>query len=252
MTLYEKILSILKQSIIMRPIKKVIYYSYKKYLGFKKDVIFKSGVIIDLNVVFEGQNVLYENVSFINSILGYGSYIANGSKINRTQIGRFCSIASNVKIIIGKHPTQQFVSTHPAFFSLMKQAGVTFVDKQLYEEFNYADEEKRYFVIIGNDVWIGESVKIMCGVTIGDGAVIGSGAIITHDIEPYSINVGVPAKTIGYRFTAEQRAFLMRLKWWDRNLGWIKENVLLFSDISLFHDRFSTIIYDNGFIDPSI
>lgn len=49
---------------------------------------------------------------------------------------------------------------------------------------------------IGNDVFIGEGVKVMKGVTIGDGAVVGSGSIVVKDVEPNSINAGVPSKFI--------------------------------------------------------
>ena len=58
-------------------------------------------------------------------------------------------------------------------------------------------------VTIGNDVWIGSRVTIMPGVTIGDGCVIGTGAIVTHDIPPYAIAAGVPAKVIKYRNQSE-------------------------------------------------
>lgn len=54
-------------------------------------------------------------------------------------------------------------------------------------------------VKIGNDVWIGAGVKILGGVCIGDGCVIGAGAVVTHDLPPYAIAVGVPAKITGYR-----------------------------------------------------
>ncbi|MDZ7672403.1 MAG: hypothetical protein U5K53_06170 [Halanaerobiales bacterium] len=36
--------------------------------------------------------------------------------------------------------------------------------------------------------------------TIGDGAIIGTNAVIMKKIQPYSINVGLPARQIGYRF----------------------------------------------------
>ncbi|MFK5950500.1 MAG: CatB-related O-acetyltransferase [Methylococcales bacterium] len=58
---------------------------------------------------------------------------------------------------------------------------------------------------IGDDVLIGHGVTIMRGVTIADGAIVGSGAVVTHDIPPYAIVGGIPAKIIKYRFTeAEQ------------------------------------------------
>lgn len=51
-------------------------------------------------------------------------------------------------------------------------------------------------VVIEDDVWIGEKVVILKGVHIGKGAVIGAGAVVTHDIAPYSVAVGVPARVI--------------------------------------------------------
>jgi acetyltransferase-like isoleucine patch superfamily enzyme len=54
-------------------------------------------------------------------------------------------------------------------------------------------------IVIGRDVWIGANCVVTGGVTIGDGAVIGAGAVVTRDVEPYSINVGVPARKIGER-----------------------------------------------------
>ncbi|MCR5314680.1 MAG: sugar O-acetyltransferase [Bacteroidaceae bacterium] len=51
-------------------------------------------------------------------------------------------------------------------------------------------------ITIGNDVWIGGNSTILPGVTIGDGAVIAAGAVVTHDVEPYTIVGGVPAKVI--------------------------------------------------------
>ena len=51
-------------------------------------------------------------------------------------------------------------------------------------------------VIIGNNVWIGERVCILSGVTIGDSAIIAANSVVTHDVPPFSVVGGVPAKII--------------------------------------------------------
>jgi acetyltransferase-like isoleucine patch superfamily enzyme len=61
-------------------------------------------------------------------------------------------------------------------------------------------------VTIGNDVWIGAAAVILPGVNIGDHAVVGAGAVVTHDVSPWSIVGGVPAKVIGNRTTSARSA----------------------------------------------
>ena len=51
-------------------------------------------------------------------------------------------------------------------------------------------------VVIGNHVWLGNSVVIMKGVHIEDGSVIGIESIVTKDIPCNCIAVGSPAKVI--------------------------------------------------------
>jgi maltose O-acetyltransferase len=52
-------------------------------------------------------------------------------------------------------------------------------------------------VTIGNSVWIGAGSIILPGVNVGDGAVIAAGALINHDVAPFAIVAGVPAKQLG-------------------------------------------------------
>lgn len=54
-------------------------------------------------------------------------------------------------------------------------------------------------VIIEDDCWFGTNVSIHKGVNIKKGSVIGANAVVTKDTDPYSINVGIPAKKIGER-----------------------------------------------------
>lgn len=51
-------------------------------------------------------------------------------------------------------------------------------------------------VKIGKYVHLGEGVCVMPGVTIGDYSVVGAGAVVTHDIPPFCVAVGSPAKVI--------------------------------------------------------
>lgn len=52
---------------------------------------------------------------------------------------------------------------------------------------------------IGDDVWLGAHVTVLDGVRIGDGAVVGAGSVVTHDVPPYTIVAGVPAKVLRER-----------------------------------------------------
>lgn len=54
-------------------------------------------------------------------------------------------------------------------------------------------------IVIEDDVWIAARVNIMAGVTVGRGSVLAAGAVVTHDVPPYSIMAGVPARCIGMR-----------------------------------------------------
>ena len=51
-------------------------------------------------------------------------------------------------------------------------------------------------VVIGNNVWIGNSVKILKGVSIGNNSVIGAGSIVTKNIPSNTVFEGNPAKEI--------------------------------------------------------
>lgn len=117
------------------------------------------------------------------------------------------------------------------FFQQKSKHGFTYVENQKFEEIKYVKEGDKVSVIIGNDVWIGENVTIMGGVTIGDGAIIGANTVVTKDIEPYSINVGIPSKIIKYRFDKEDIALLQKLEWWNKSEEWIIKNKDLFEDI---------------------
>jgi len=45
---------------------------------------------------------------------------------------------------------------------------------------------------------IGANATIVCGVTLGEYSFIGAGAVVTHDVAPYALMTGVPAKRTGW------------------------------------------------------
>lgn len=84
-------------------------------------------------------------------------------------------------------------------------------------------------IVLDDDVWVGDSAMIMSGVHIGQGAVIGAGAVVTHDIPPYAIAAGVPAKVVKFRFSDEIISKLMQLDYAKLSPETIKKNVAALS-----------------------
>lgn len=185
--------------------------------------------------IFEGHNVIHKGSVVSNSRIGRNTFVGKGSFLPNCLIGRFCSIAEDVRVISLTHPSSVYVSTSPSFYSTACQNGQTFVNENRFEETLTIDKKN---AIIGNDVWIGTKAVIKGGVKIGDGAIVAMGAVVTKDVPPYSIVGGVPAKIIKYRFTEEQIEKLKTIKWWDKPETWLKDNVDCFSNIDAFLKRF--------------
>lgn len=181
---------------------------------------FYDGATVDPRSSLGKYNVLFQNTIVVNSSLGDHTYVQKDSNILNCRIGRFCSIAANVSIGLGRHPVEQ-VSTHPAFYSATQPLAKTFSGTDSYDPFRPIE--------IGNDVWIGKCALIMDGVRVGNGAVIGANAVVTRDVPAYAIVGGVPASLIRYRFDEETIGWLEALKWWDEPEDWLAENSCAFA-----------------------
>jgi hypothetical protein len=128
-------------------------------------------------------------------------------------------ISSGVQIGVGGHPINA-VTSNPIFnkgnawaerFYQSKEAAAWLDEMGV----KYNNSVNRKFPVIGNDVWIGMNAVIMNGAVIGDGAVVAAGAVVVHDVEPYTVVGGVPAKTIKKRFDNATVELLLKSKWWD-------------------------------------
>lgn len=105
------------------------------------------------------------------------------------RIGRYSMLAANVAIVGDDH-----------------EWDVVGVPSQ------FTGRPRQQVTSIGRDVWVGRGALICRGVTIGDGAVVGAHAVVTHDVEPYTVVVGVPARPLRVRFPEpEDRAAHSRM-----------------------------------------
>lgn len=172
-----------------------------------KESIIENGCCINKNSQIASNTHIYNNCIVNKSQIESYSYIGKNCLIQNTHIGKFCSIANDVLIGLGKHPSENF-STSPIFYRINNALNIKLVkansDFQEYDHIN-----------IGNDVWIGTRAIILDGVTIGHGAIIAANSVVTKDVPPYSIVGGVPAKIIKYRFQGAKIEKLQKSQWWD-------------------------------------
>lgn len=175
------------------------------------------------NCKFGNYNTLYKDVMLFNVTLGDFSYIARDSNLSNSSIGKFVCVGPEVICGLGRHPSREFVSTHPIFFSTLGQSQVNFSSHSKFEEYEQ--------IQIGNDVWIGARAIILDGVKIGDGAIVGAGAVVTRDVPAYAVVAGVPAKVLRYRFEPAEIEFLKEFQWWNRDQNWLQKNAFRFHNI---------------------
>lgn len=170
------------------------------------------------------------NTVIAESVIGDYTYTAGDNSIIYAEIGKFCSIASHVRINPGNHPMGRVTQHHMTYRRAMYGFGED--DKAFF------DWRREHRCIIGHDVWIGHAAIVMPGVQIGTGAVIGAGAVVTKDIAPYEVAVGVPARPIRRRFSDAVIGRLMAIAWWDWDHETLKARIDEMNDLDQFVERY--------------
>lgn len=140
--------------------------------------------------------------------VGDYSYLMQDCETWAARIGKFVNVASHVRVNATNHPTWRATLHHFTY-----RANDYWPDAVREEDF--FDWRRENAVAVGHDVWIGHGATITAGVKIGNGAVIGAGAVATHDVAPYMIVVGVPARPLRPRFAEGIGARMDALAWWD-------------------------------------
>ena len=142
------------------------------------------------------------------------------------RIGKFCSIASGVKFIMGpaNHRISS-VTTYPfhVFGGAWEENAPPHLDQL----------PRKGDTVIGNDVWIGRESVILPGVHIGDGAIVAACSVVTRDVEPYAVVGGDPARFLKKRFDHGLISLLLGLKWWDSSPEDLVELLPLLCDSNL-------------------
>ena len=128
-----------------------------------------------------GNEVTFRSTPFSNLIGVNRKCIVSVHNAGRLQIGNNCGFSGTV---IG------------VFNSVKIGNGVKCGANTLITDSDWHSEDPRSGadkpVNIGNNVWIGESVKILKGVSIGDNTIIGSGSVVTKDIPANVMAAGNP------------------------------------------------------------
>lgn len=147
--------------------------------------------------------------------------------IDKLIIGKFCSIASGAKFMLGGTHGHNYhwIATHP----------LVGFDDAFYPAHRWKGD-----TVIGNDVWIGTESLIMPGLKVADGAVIAARSVVTKNIGPYEVWGGNPARSIKKRFCDEDIEKLLQIQWWNWDLETLKRNLhyLRSSDVNALWETF--------------
>ena len=123
---------------------------------------------IDPNIAYGEYSYGMENIKVLHANEGY-----------KVVIGKFCSIAKNIKVFIGANHRTDFASTYP-FGHLNRVISQKIIKTPAIIGLPSSNGD----VIIGNDVYIGFNATIMSGIKIGHGSVIAANSHVFKNIHP--------------------------------------------------------------------
>jgi acetyltransferase-like isoleucine patch superfamily enzyme len=136
------------------------------------------GVYVGHNAILKGY---YRSKFFIGSHTWIGQSVFLHSA-GGLRIGRAVGIGPTVKVFTSSHDGDGRLEV-PVLFTALQFGAVVLED--------------------GCDIGIGSIV--LPGVTVGEGAIIGAGSVVTHNIPPYEVWAGVPARKLRNRRRSSDR-----------------------------------------------
>lgn len=157
---------------IMYSIVRLGKFPFQKYRIFILKHIYQ--MKIGKNVVIYGN---FKIRAPWNIIIGTGTVVGDGAQLdgrNGIVIGNNVNISTDVYIYTEQHDVN---------------------------DENFSSGNSGGTVVVSDRAWLSSRTTVLPKVTIGEGAVLASGALAAKNLEPFSINVGIPARKIGERNT---------------------------------------------------
>jgi acetyltransferase-like isoleucine patch superfamily enzyme len=150
-----------------------------------ENIVFEKGVL-----VFHPENIEIGDNVYIGHYTILKGYYKNLMVIgDHTWIGQQCFFHSAGGLRIGKA-----VGIGPKVTILTSQHQALDRDVPVYfSPIEFAE------VVLEDGCDIGAGAILLPGVRVGEGAIVGAGAVVTHNIPPYEIWAGVPARKIRER-----------------------------------------------------
>jgi acetyltransferase-like isoleucine patch superfamily enzyme len=137
-----------------------------------------------------GNRVSIGKYAIIRPSNSYGGEIGEGLRVgDHSNIGPYCYIGCSGYIEIGNNV-------------MMSPRVSLYAENHVFDDTSVPMKEqgvRRSFIRIEDDCWIAANSIILAGVTIGKGSVVAAGSIVTHDVPPYSVVAGNPARLIKQR-----------------------------------------------------
>jgi acetyltransferase-like isoleucine patch superfamily enzyme len=151
-------------------------------------LLYETGRLVTNGAVWISSDV--EIVTDSEVSLGAGTTVQSRCTLNgATRVGRDCIFAPNVFVSSGTHPfrLQPHLPIREQERRLgLRGDGMAALDRPVW---------------IQDDCWLGANVVVCPGVTVGKGAIVGANSVVVHDVTPYSVVAGAPARQIGGRLS---------------------------------------------------
>ena len=148
--------------------------------------------------------ILGNDVKIFDFVNLYGCRIGDETRVGTfveiqkgVTVGKRCKIQSHTFICEGVTIEDDVMVAHGVMFINDRDPGAVNLDGSIKTEADWTCEPS----VVKKRAAIGSNATILCGVTIGEGALVGAGAVVTHDVAPFSVVAGNPAREIRKRTT---------------------------------------------------